>query len=97
MINTARYYYQNLDEERIRRIFKTKDSVLVPSQTLGKQFAFSITDEDYLSKAAIMNDLTLMLKNLDSKFVNLRYVTLDIRRLSGVSKRRSQKQYHSMR
>jgi len=72
MINMARYYYRNLDEERIQRLFKTKDSVLVPSQTFGKQFAFTITDEDYLSKSAIMNDLTLMLRNLDSKFVSLR-------------------------
>ena len=72
MINMARYYYRNLDEERIQRLFKTKDSVLVPSQTFAKQFAFTITDEDYLSKSAIMNDLTLMLRNLDSKFVSLR-------------------------
>lgn len=70
MINVARFYYHHLDEERIGRLFKVHDSVLVPSQTLAKQFAFSITEDDYLSKASILNDLTSMIRNLDSKFVN---------------------------
>jgi hypothetical protein len=79
-MDMARVYYQNLYEERIQRLFKTKDMVLVPSQTLAKQFAFTITDEDYLSKASIMNDLTCMLINLDSKFVIFNLI-LGIRRI----------------
>lgn len=70
MIDVARFYYQHLDEERFGKMFKTKDSILVPSSSLVKQFAFSVTDEDYLSKAAILNDLASMIKNLNSSFVS---------------------------
>ena len=71
MIDTARYFYHKLEDERMERLFKTKNSILVPSSAFINQLAFNITDEDYLAKSTIFHELRSAIRNLNARFVSV--------------------------
>lgn len=56
-IAKAEVYFDRLSEERLGKLFKTRDAVFVPSASAKREYAFQITDDEYLGKASLLNSL----------------------------------------
>eukprot|EP00842_Homolaphlyctis_polyrhiza_P006956 jgi/Hompol1/84/HPOL_002445-RA len=69
LVHDGQLYFDKLSDERLGKMFRSVDSVLVASPTDHPEFAFNVSEEDYNSKMSIFNTFLADLHHSSVEFM----------------------------
>ena len=69
ILQEARNYFDHLSAERLAKLYKNRDIVVIPSVSGRNELAFEMTDADYYTKVTLMNSFVAELLQLGEEIV----------------------------